>query len=163
MRIYSVCLISLIVLISACKSPKETAGSATPGADVPSAIKAKRYVFQARNAIPTGGRNRQLSSGYTLEVTGDTLVAYLPYFGRAYTAPIDPSKGGIQFTSVNFDYTEQERSKGGWNIRIKPTDNREVRDFYLTISANGYGTLQVNSINRQPISFTGIIEPAKSR
>lgn len=103
------------------------------------------------------GRTRQLTSEYTLEVVPDTVVAYLPYFGRAYTAPMDPTKGGIQFTSTKFDYKVDSLKKGGWSVKIRPSDVREVQDLNLQISSEGYATLNVTSTQRQPISFTGVI------
>ena len=48
----------------------------------------------------TGYRSIYLSPYYYLKVSKDTVVAYLPYFGRAYTAPADPTEGGIKFTST---------------------------------------------------------------
>ncbi|MGH2642695.1 MAG: DUF4251 domain-containing protein, partial [Chitinophagaceae bacterium] len=66
-------------------------------------IQERRFIFNAQNVLPMRGRNRNISTdNYTLQITPDTIIAYLPYFGRAYVAPMDPSKGGIQFTSIKF-------------------------------------------------------------
>ncbi|HEX6193693.1 MAG TPA: DUF4251 domain-containing protein, partial [Chitinophagaceae bacterium] len=66
-------------------------------------VDAKNYVFKAQSVTPSRGSLRQLTSDYDLTVAGDSLIAYLPYFGRAYSAPID-SEGGIKFTSAKSDY-----------------------------------------------------------
>jgi len=50
-------------------------------------ITSRNFVFKAQTALPLGGQARQLTSDYDLRVYGDSLIAYLPYFGRAYTAP----------------------------------------------------------------------------
>lgn len=121
------------------------------------------YVFKAQTVLPTGAvPNRQLNSDYDLRVSPDTVISYLPYFGRAYTAPIDPTKGGIQFTSVKFDYKETQRKKGGWDIVIKPQDTQDASQLILNISEAGYASLQVIGNNRQPISFSGIIVEKKA-
>lgn len=131
------------------------------GQDKKDSIKAlidnQDYVFEARTVMPMGGRTRQLTSIYTLTVTKDSVESYLPYFGRAYFAPIDPSKGGIEFTSKKFDYSAKDQKKGGWLIIIKPDDARDVQQMTLTVSPSGYALLQVTSTNRQAISFNGII------
>jgi hypothetical protein len=127
------------------------------------AIEAKSYVFVAQTVQPTSGRLRQLTSTYRLEVKVDTVIADLPYFGRAYTAPIDPSKGGINFTSTDFEYTNTPRKKGGWSILIKPKENVDARQLILDISANGYANLQVISNNRQAISFSGYVQERKPK
>jgi hypothetical protein len=126
-------------------------------AAVKAMLETQQYVFKAQTVIPMSGRTRQITSDYDLKVSKEEIVAYLPYFGRAYAAPIDPSKGGIQFTSKDFEYTNTPRKKGGWDILIRPKDARDVQQLSLTISESGYGSLQVVSTNRQPISFSGYI------
>jgi len=117
----------------------------------------QQYTFKAQTASPLAGRLRQLTTDYDLKVSKEQIVAYLPYFGRAYSAPLDPSKGGIQFTSKDFDYKLTERKKGGWNVSIKTKDIAEAQDMELTIFSDGNASLQVNSTNRQSISFNGYI------
>lgn len=108
--------------------------------------------------MPTGSRNRQITSDFDLRISGDTLVCYLPYFGRAYVAPIDITKGGFQFTSTKFDYTiVDNKKKNGWDILIKPKDVSDVRDLSFTIFENGNATLRITSDNRQPIAYDGYI------
>jgi hypothetical protein len=120
-------------------------------------VESQNYIFKAQSASPMGGRVRQLTSDYDVKVTKENIVSYLPYFGRAYSAPIDPTKGGIQFTSKNFDYTLTPGKKDGWSALIKPKDYSDVQQMTLTISSTGYASLQVTSTNRQPISFNGTV------
>jgi hypothetical protein len=124
-------------------------------------IETKNFTFVAQTASPTGAPLRQLSYGFDLNVLGDSVVSYLPYFGRAYSAPMDPTEGGFKFTSTKFDYTVTGRRKGGWDIIIKPKDAKDVRELALTAFDNGNSTLQVLSNNRQPITFNGYIAARK--
>jgi hypothetical protein len=105
----------------------------------------------------------QLTSDYSLTVRKDSVISYLPYFGRAYTAPIGKTSGGIEFTSTDFVYTSKQNKKGGWQIEIKPNDETDVRQMLLTVSKNGYGSLSVTSNNRQAISFNGYIDKQSKR
>lgn len=120
-------------------------------------IDSTAFVFHAQTATPTGGPAKQLTSEYDVRISKNYVISYLPYFGRAYSVPYGSSDGGFNFTSKAFDYKSQIRKKGGWEISIKPKDVPDVREFLLTISENGYGTLQALSNNRRPISFTGYI------
>ena len=120
-------------------------------------ITSGNFIFKAQTALPSGGQAIQLTSTYDLSISKDTIVAYLPYYGRAYSAPVGSAEGGIKFTSSKFDYKIKERKKGGWEIIINPKDEREVQQIYLTISSSGYANLQVINTNRQPISFNGYI------
>ncbi|ADY51955.1 hypothetical protein Pedsa_1389 [Pseudopedobacter saltans DSM 12145] len=122
-------------------------------------IKDQEYVFVAQSALSQRGTNINLTSEYDLKVGKTQIESYLPFYGRAYTAPMDPTEGGIKFTSKNFKYKEKLGKKGGWEIVIVPTDYKEINSMALSISENGYATLSVNSNQRSNISFYGYIMP----
>ena len=61
-------------------------------AQVKNLVDSQNYVFVAQSAMPMSGRVRQLTPDFDLKVTKSSIVSYLPYFGRAYTAPIDPTQ-----------------------------------------------------------------------
>lgn len=127
-------------------------------------VKLPAFVFHAQTALPMGTSVKNLTPDYyDFTVTKDSVISYLPYYGRAYSAPMDPTKVATQFTSTNFTYDVQDRKKGGWQITIKFKDNNDVQTFYLTVSQSGYTSLQANFTNRQPISFNGKIGKRKSR
>src|SRR6266700_6064732 len=81
------------------------------------AVTDQYYIFNAQTVLPLGSSTRQLTPDYDVRITKDSIVAYLPYFGRAYSAPIGQTEGGIKFKSKRFDYTSKER-KGGWDIQV---------------------------------------------
>jgi hypothetical protein len=123
-------------------------------------INSKSFVFKAQTVLPMTGMSRQLTSDYDVRLSGDSVVTYLPYFGRAYSVSYG-EPGGINFTSTKFDYKIRDRKKGGWDLIIKPDDVRDIQQLIFAISENGYATLQVISNNRQPISFNGYIVQGK--
>jgi len=121
-------------------------------------VESQNYTFVALTIMPMGSGTHELNPGdYDLKVTKGSLVCNLPYFGVGYSAPADPTKAGIQLLSTEFDYVISIKKKGGWNILMKPKDNRDVQRMSLSISDNGYATLQVVSTERQPISYYGAI------
>ena len=126
-------------------------------------VESKNYIFKAESANPSRGRTRHLTSEYDLVVTSDTVIAFLPYFGRAYSAPINSSEGGIKFTSTDFEYVLEKKKKRRWEILITPKDAREIQALYLTIFDNNKASLRVNSVNRESISFNGYIVEGKQR
>src|SRR5690349_21534324 len=113
-----------------------TADAQKSGDELKNLIQNKTYVFEPRAVIPTGGPTRQLNYNYELSLKGDTLVSYLPYFGRSYTANFS-SEGPMDFRSTNFEYEITDRKKGGWEIMMLPTDTKEVRQMRLTVMDNG--------------------------
>jgi len=128
---------------------------------IKSSIESKRFIFHAQTALPTGGRSRQLTTEYDLRVFSDSLVSNLPFYGKAYSVPYGSGGGGFDFTSTKFEYTAAPGKKKGWNISIKPRDVTDFREFSLSLSDDGYGTLQALTNNRSPISFTGYITPIR--
>ena len=121
------------------------------------AVDNQSYVFNAQSILPMSGITRQLNGGYDLSITHDKVNSFLPYMGRIYTPPIDPANGPLRFTSTDFVYAVKEQKKGGWQVSIKPKDVSTVREFILSISTDGYATLQVSGNDRQPVTFYGYI------
>jgi hypothetical protein len=123
---------------------------------VKSIIESKHYTFVAQSALPTKGNFRNLTSEYDMRVNGDSLAVYLPYFGEAF-APVDPTENPLEFSTSTNKYVASQSKKGNWNITITPSGIHDARQFNLSVSSSGYGTLTVNFNNRQPISFNGFL------
>ena len=121
-------------------------------------VEAQEYKFVAQRAFPMSGRSIHLTSLYDLRVSKDTISAYLPYFGRAYVAPMNPSEGGIKFESTDFNYRLENAKKGGWIVLISIKDAKRRIEMVLNITASGSANLSVNDDTRQTISFNGNIE-----
>lgn len=119
-------------------------------------LESKEFIFRAQSVNPMRGGYRQLTSEFDLRLLGDSLVSYLPYFGRAYSAPIDPRQNGLQFTSTDFEYKLTPKKKG-WDVQVKPADVTNIQQLTLNVTTTGRATLQVISTNREAISFNGVI------
>jgi hypothetical protein len=118
----------------------------------------KDFVFIAKWLTPMTGRMRQLTDPYDVRISNDSLIAYLPFFGRSYIAPDDLSNVSIHFTSTKFTYTVSNRKKGGWEILIKFDDQKDIESFLFTVFDDGTTYLSVTSFNSDPISYNGYIE-----
>lgn len=141
----------------------------------------KNYTFVANSAMPManmdvsrilssmpgnqgGGTINLTGSQYDLKVTKDSVVAYLPYYGRSFSAPMNPSEGGIKFTSKDFSYKESKNKKGAYTIQISTKDvSRENFRLTLNVTANGYANLIASGNNKQPINFNGYLSETKKK
>lgn len=125
-------------------------------------VQNKNFIFnvQSVNAVTSIPNQNQNMAGYEVRLLGDSVVSYLPYFGRVFSAMIGQT-GGINFTSTEFEYKIKARKKGRWDVNIKPQNGNDVREMTFLISENGYATLQVISNNRQPISYNGYLSARK--
>ena len=125
--------------------------------DVRNMVDSSQFVFVAERVNPLHGGTRYLTSRYDVVVKKDSLVCELPFFGRSFQAPVDPTKGGIEFTSTNFSYNINSKGSG-WEVFIKPNDYGDVQQLMFDIYENGTATLNVVNTHRDAISFYGHIE-----
>jgi hypothetical protein len=125
-------------------------------ASVKNLIDNQSFVFIPKYVHPLSGRTRNLDYGFQISVSKDTIVSYLPFMGRGYTAPLSPTDIDFDFTSTNFK-TIVSPSKRGWNISIKPKDKGTVSELYFTIYDNASASLNVVSNDRSAISYDGYI------
>ncbi len=150
---------AIIVVFFACTTQQPQAEMKQEDIDRVEALDEREYVFVAKQVSPQRGGMWPLTTYYDMVVSADSVNAQLPYFGRAFTAPLDPWDGGISFISTDFAYQEKRNNKGRWTIEIEPRDEQDIRRLILTVFTNGDATLRVSSLNREMITFNGHVEP----
>lgn len=148
-------LISLLLV--GCKTTEKLSKEETI-AKIAEKVENRDYVFVAQRALPIGGKSISINFNYSLKVSNDTVASYLPYFGRAYTAPMSNDDNGIKFTSTDFEYSTSDKKNGVWDINIKTNDNQKRYRLSLSIGENGNASLNVQDTHRQAITFHGQIE-----
>jgi len=164
-RITYILLIALSCFYTANAQTNRADKKAANVAAISNIINTTNYVFKANFANPfRNGQSRALTSDYDLTVAKDTVIAFLPYFGRAYLADYNSATdGGIKFTTTKFDYKVTKNKKGSREILITLNnsslgDPNAVKTMRLDVSPDGYASLQVISYNRDPISFEGMVQ-----
>jgi hypothetical protein len=120
--------------------------------------------FLAQSAHPMGGGVIHLTSEYTLDIQNEEVISFLPYFGVAYTADYGNNDGGIKFDEKVLT-SNWKSSKKGYDIHMEVKAPRDRYVLHLDFSPAGYANLQISCNNRQPISFSGIVQaiPAKEK
>lgn len=145
--------------LSSCGSTQTTAQKQEIAEAVRQKVNDLDFTFKADYAYPSTFRSIYLSPYYDVKVKSDTIIAYLPYYGRAYSAPMNPSEGGIKFTSTSFDYeVKQGKKNGNWIIDIKVKDRGNDTSLLFDIWDNGKARLSFSDSKRQSISFSGEID-----
>jgi len=121
-------------------------------------VNSKQFQFVARQALPMGGKSVDLTTNPNFtKFYPDSIQADMPFFGRAYSVPYGGS-GGIKFHGKpkKFTITPQKRGKG-YLIKATVNDTSDSYSLTLSVSNDGYGTLTINSNNRNSISYYGKI------
>ena len=155
--LYSTLIIIGLAIFTACTGSRKLQNQiALDAASVKSMIDSKDFIFIAQSVSPRSGRTRDLSTGYQISISKDSIISHLPFFGRGYTAPISPADVDFDFTATKFTYTTAAASKG-WTISIKPVDQNYLQELYFRIFDNGSAYLNITSINRSTISYNGYL------
>lgn len=148
----------LIFMQTACSPAKQVTASSE---EIVQAITNDNWVFVADRALPQRGRSRNLTGQYEVRCSRDTLIAHLPYFGRAYSGPITETRSPLDFKTTDLTISKEQNDKGRWKITISPKDYREVQSFDFILFSNGSAQLNVQLTSRSPISFNGSVKPGK--
>lgn len=123
-------------------------------------IESGKYTFTVRSATAYNGRTFNHLSDYDLTIKNDSVFAYLPYFGRAFTADFS-SNGGIELKHT-INRLEKKETKRGYQISFETEDkNRQNYDVILSIGKSGYADLTIRPENKSTISYDGTIEKIK--
>lgn len=121
------------------------------------AIDSNHYKINVDRMLPMRGNGKLLTSDYSVEIRNDSVFSYLPYFGVAYSVPYGGGKGLI-FNEPLTEYSAEYHKKGKVKVNFKVRNDEDSYTYNMTIYPNGSTSIQVQSINRQPISFQGNME-----
>jgi Domain of unknown function (DUF4251) len=121
-------------------------------------IRAQQFVFVPQSFSSSSIYMPITVRDYRLEVTYDSIIAILPYFGKSDKAQFGRADddAGIRFTSKSFAYSAVAKKKGKWEITIEPKDASGVRVF-LTIFKNGDAQMDVTSPLKESMLFKGYV------
>ena len=153
-------IVMALVFFTGCSSSKPV--TTATAEETKQAIVSDQWIFVAQSVIPQGGRSRMLTTRYEMRVGKDTIIAYLPYFGRSFSgAGAMTNPNPLDFKSVDFSINREEKNKGGWRIMVKPKDINAIQSMLFELYENGSANLNVTLTDRTPIFFNGTVEPLR--
>ena len=130
-------------------------------AKVESKIQSGAYEITVSQVSPMGGMTRYLTPDYSVRISGDSAYVYLPYFGRAYSAPMN-GEGGIKASTTMDNYQVDYKNGKNYSIRFSTKGTNDTYRFSISLWTNGKASINVACNNRQPISYFGeLILPEK--
>lgn len=121
------------------------------------ALADRHYTIFVTTAHPIGFPTISLSTPYTLEVRGDSIISYLPYFGTAYSVPYGGGKA-LNFTGTIRKYEDVERKRGEHDIIIEVYNEEDIYVYLLNVFESGSTSITVRSRQRSEISFLGRVD-----
>lgn len=156
--ISTVMALTALVMIVGCATAEERAARAAEQAKaVKAALQERNYQIAVNRMYPSRGASKSLSYGYSVEVRNDSLISYLPYFGRAYDVPYGGGNG-LNFSAPIRNYQESQPKSNLRHIEIDVKNDEDIYLYTLDIFDNGSTDINVRSRQREPISFSGEME-----
>ena len=143
----------LFFTIIFCTLPAKKSSAQLTQDDLKTIIESKSYGFTVTHE--TGG-NIMLGN-YYFHLVNDSLSTSLPYHGNSGVAAYTIDDNGINVHTKDFSYQLTSLKNGGYFIKIKLNGDRITRSFSLHVNKKGYATLTVESVNRDPVSFNGVV------
>ena len=118
-------------------------------------ISDRNFTIDVTSAHPTRFPSVILQSSFSLTLSGDTLISYLPYFGTSYFAV--PYNGGnpLNFKTLVNNYQSTVLKRGQHLIRFTARNGEEIFLYNIELYENGNATIHVLCENRSDISFNG--------
>lgn len=105
----------------------------------------------------SGGQINLLTTSNSLDIKGDTITAYLPYYGVRRMANFGDD-GGIKFTSIAEEKViVRNEKKGALEVTFNVSSEREDYNFALQLFGNGKCLLNVTSSKRDFIQYQGAV------
>jgi hypothetical protein len=146
----------LSIVLFGCSSSKGLTKEETAAKEavLRQAVERREFVVKVDRMLPLNGSSQVLTSPYSLEINGDRVKSYLPYFGRAYSVPYGGGDG-LSFESAITDYTSSVDAKGKTTIEFQTKTKEDQHTFRIEIFPGGSTSINVTSVNRQVISFQG--------
>lgn len=157
------CLISLIIAVltlASCSTADKVARDERrreKAGMVAESIESGRYRVGVRTAYPVRGGAVQVTGDYGLEVSGDSVTVYLPYFGRGYTLPYGGGKG-LNFKALTTEYDVRKMKRGRTRVEFSTRNDEDTYRFTVDVFDNGQVSIYVQPQQRSRISYSGELE-----
>ena len=119
-------------------------------------IQAGNFTIDIDRMYPVRGSSQSVSN-YSVSVKDGVLNSHLPYIGQAWRVPYGGGHA-LNFKAPVGTYNVFRTQDGGYEIRILVKTDEDQHVYTLTIFNNGRTSLDVQSQNRERISFSGVMD-----
>ncbi len=149
-------LVSLVACTTSRNAATHKVDAQNVAAQIADSVNARTLKVTFNYVNPMRFPVHYLTTEYSLRIKGDSISSYLPYFGRAYRADYGSTESPLNFEGLARNMDISRYKKRGYRFVFEVTNKQQESFVYnLTIFSNGNATLNVNSNDRDPISFDG--------
>ena len=121
-------------------------------------VNAGHYTFEAEKLVADKGKHEGFRTQGDLDISKDTLIAYLPDDGKSPSSPVKPMNTG--FTCTKFTYNMAPDNNGGYVVKITPDGKyaKEIGDVDMIITKEGYAKVTIKRGEKKSLVVTGYIK-----
>ena len=119
-------------------------------------LKAGDFRIDIDRMYPLRGGSKHVSN-YSLSLKDGVLNSHLPYIGQAWRVPYGGGHA-LNFAAEIGGYDVVRTRNEGYEVRIYVKTDEDQHVYTLTVFDNGRASLDVQSQNRERISFSGIMD-----
>lgn len=159
---------SLAVLLAAgcgatSKTPAEMTAEEKQAYDkVGQLLDSRNYKVEVNYMMPRRGPGKALTDSYSVAVNDEVVDSHLPYAGVAQNVPYGGGKG-LTFKDKIEKYTDSGWKNGVRQVVFTTDNGEDVLTYTLRVFNDGTTDLQVESRNRDGISYRGQLSAPDSR
>lgn len=152
-------LLAAVLTVSACgilsreTREEKAAREAREAQMVSENLRLGNFRIDINRMYPLRGTSKVVSS-YSVTVRDGVLDSHLPYVGQAWRVPYGGGHA-LNFTADIGSYNVTQTRKGGYEVRIYVKTDEDEHIYLLTVFDNGRASLDVQSGNRERISYSG--------
>ena len=119
-------------------------------------VETAHFTIDIDRMYPIRGTSKTVTN-YSLSVRDGVLYSHLPYIGQAWRVPYGGGHA-LNFDAKIGNYSVVRTRKEGYEIRIYVKTDEDEHLYLLTLFDNGRASLDVQSGNRERISFSGTFD-----
>ena len=154
-------LLAVVLTVSSCgilsgeTREEKAAREAREAKMVVDNLRSGNFRINIDRMYPVRGTPKTVSAySITVKDDGAILDSHLPYIGQAWRVPYGGGHA-LNFDAPILNYTVLQSRKDGYEVRIFVKTDEDEHLYLLTVFENGRASLDVQSGNRERISFTG--------
>ena len=152
-------LLAVLLTVSSCgvlsseTREERVAREAREAKMVRQAVESGEFTIDIDRMYPLRGTSKMVNN-YSIKVKDDVLISHLPFIGQAWRVPYGGGHA-LNFDAPVANYTAVENGRDGYEIRIYVKTDEDEHLYRLTLFDNGRASLDVQSGNRDRISYSG--------
>ena len=152
-------MLTLLMIVGCATQQERAEQRAKMRQEIALAVTARQLRIDISSMSTLRYGSKIVTSDYFLELRGDTLRSYLPYWGQAYQTPMGSTSIGLNFETPILRYSQTRPKPNKTQMELDVRTLEDTYHYFIDLYDTGKAYIRVSSLNRDPISFDGDFAP----